>query len=305
MRADQLALNAMLSGIMEAKIGRWSDREKRYLPLANGDRISAEDKVAILNSKRHAFNGMSQTELAASLDGLARVSARGGAGARKATEFYKAVSQAALNVVITPVDRGGLATFITCTDGARRCAWYHSVTSQGANVARRGALNQHLHVVRDLLRLANGNKDFGYLTDYASYGLNQLFIGPDGEQVSNIPTFATFLGPKGPQGRGAFLTYGFDAKPNGLTTYFLSQAQKNCHYAIHDLDLLAAILKQPTMARTIAAAKALSTGSAVFKADQALRAIDDTGNSGSSEFVCNPSFNYGKSATGRFFAKHF
>ncbi|RYM04629.1 hypothetical protein EWH12_21850 [Sphingobium cupriresistens] len=198
-----------------------------------------------------------------------------------------------------------MANMHACSDGKLKCAWYHSVTSRDAEVSRRGALNQHLHVVRDLLRLANANKDLGFLKDYASYGLNQLFIGGEASSKEKLPTFVTFLGPAGPGGIGALLTYGFDAKASGMTTYFLGAPQKNCHYAVHDLGLLSSILKQPAMANSYAATKALACGSPVFKADSALRAVEAMGYTGSEKFVCDAGAQYSKSEAGKFFTRHF
>jgi hypothetical protein len=298
----RLTTNSLIYGFRNEKVGISPAAAQKYGPITDSTRIGIDSKVALLNDEDKPFNGMSQMDMAASLTGLARVLPADQGDTRA---LFMTLARVTLNPVVSSAAEGGLAEIRPCADRRFICAWFHSVTGKGHNAQRTGALNQHLHVVRDLLSIARSSPDGDRLNAFATYGLNQLFFGAAPDRRPPTPTFSTFLGAPGPDGKGRVLDYGYSLKADKLSTYLLPDGAKNCHYAYHDLELLADILSRPSIASSPAARKALACSSPIVTADAAMRALQDQGSPALPAFMCGPKFNYGQSKAGKFFSNRF
>jgi hypothetical protein len=202
----------------------------------------------VVNEKRKAFNAMGQTSMAQIVFSLAAQASKGGyPRAESDAAAYRLIANSMVRTVLIPIPAGGLASTHPCGPEQRPCTWYHSVTRQDRDSDEGATLNQMLHVLRDLGLIHDVHERLGWAPEFdyeaaIDAGLRQLFVDQGHQARDDEPNLADFLSkPRNATGSWAF--YGFSpSRGSGRGGYFLENANKNCNYHFHVLDLLRAIL---------------------------------------------------------------
>lgn len=297
--AMDLARNSLINELTKPDVGIWDPSGRKYVPIGNVP-IDTKSKVAILNNGGRSFNGMSQMDMANSMVGMVNLPSAKAMDRKTFDLFYK-LSRSFINVVIAPVGQGGLMTQSQCRDKSRKCAWFHSVTNMNADPSNSGALNQDLHIIRDLLNLSASSNDLAYLRDYAYSGMAQLFIGAG--DTNRAPSFSNFVVKQNDGSR--LLYYGFFNKQSKFNGYFLPNKGKNCHYAMHSMNLAYAILTNKNYGDGLVKGQALSCGSPLMQANQTLTAFAGPKRMSSAEMQCAGQGRYEGSPSNSFYNKAF
>ncbi|ODN71013.1 hypothetical protein [Methylobrevis pamukkalensis] len=202
--------------------------------------------IFVKNDLGQPYNGMGQGGMAQVVFSIA-ARAEGSSYPESQTDAaaYRAIANAIIRPVLTPVAEGGLASTETCDNGAS-CTWYHSVTRRDRAPDKGATLNQMLHVLRDLGLIADLHEKMGWTPQFdydgaITAGLKQLFLGTGHKAVGLEPTLEDFESEPGLGSTWAY--YGFSAaRQPGKGGYFLRNEEKNCNYHFHVLNLMRAIL---------------------------------------------------------------
>jgi hypothetical protein len=239
-------------------------------------------QVMLTNDLGVPYNGMGQSGLAYALYQLAARADKGGyAGSGRDAAFFHALARGAVQTVLAPVERGGLASIRPCDLApSETCIWFHSITRRDRQAEAGGTLNQMLHVVRDLGGIARftAKQRWNEPLDFAAAaegGLNQMFLSSGVAGRAGIPNLADFISDQaGPNG-AHWAYYGFNMAGSGPERgYFLKNSEKNCSYHVHVLQLLDTILEwaHDTGRGRTALERAFAPGAAL---PQFMQAADD------------------------------
>ncbi len=211
------------------------------------------DFVVLINDIGQPYNAMGQSGIAYFLYQLARLSAKGGfPDSDRDSTFYLTLAEGAITAVITPVEQGGLLSRVPCATAATNCAWFHSITRRDKQTREGATLNQNLHAIRDMGMISDLLAKQGWHADLKlelekaiTEGLNQLFEPKMRKVSGELPTLLDFFSPSAGKDQVNWIYYGLNltsTPPKG--GYFLSKDSKDCHYQIHNLELLARILER-------------------------------------------------------------
>lgn len=254
------------------------------------------DDVFVANDRGTPYNGMGQSDMAYWSLQLAAQAGKGGYE-RSATDaaFYRAIATGAISAALRPVQEGGLASDLPCSDNPqKRCAWYHSITRRDRRPEQGLTLNQHLHVVRDLGLIADAFGRLGWdgadrYDAAAEAGVNQL-LQPR-RVAGTPPVLADFLAPPAGRERVRWLYYGH----GGSSGYFLNRNGSDCNYHVHVLQLLEQVLARQAKRPGDGTAAGLACGSPLAEALRTARVrfeAEDPGawspSEGGMELSCKP-----------------
>jgi hypothetical protein len=218
-----------------------------------GELIKPFDFIVVLNSAGQPYNSMGQSGLAYFLFQLASLAAKGGyASSDRDALFYRTLAKGVIRAVITPVEKGGLASRRSCRIQPDSCVWFHSITRRDKRTVEGATLNQNLHAVRDigiiidLLAREGWDEELGADLEQAfREGIHQLFEQTTYKVPGQLPTLLDFLSPAVRKEIASWIYYGFNPTVHPENAgYFLRKDGKDCHYHIHVLELLAQILER-------------------------------------------------------------
>jgi hypothetical protein len=218
-----------------------------------GELIKPFDFIVVLNSAGQPYNSMGQSGLAYFLFQLASLAAKGGyAGSDRDALFYRTLAKGVIRAVITPVEKGGLASRRSCRSQSDSCVWFHSITRRDKRTVEGATLNQNLHAIRDIGMIIDLFASKGWdeelrldLEHAFREGVRQLFEQATYEFPGELPTLLDFVSPTVRKDKTSWIYYGFNlTAPPEKAGYFLRDGGKDCHYNNHVLELLAQILER-------------------------------------------------------------